>query len=81
MGRVCNLGVVINPAGWAPWSKTADQDHTAHVLFGEYGNTGPSVDTSQRAAFARQLAAPVDIATVLGSSWASQWWVDKTYLV
>ncbi|KAL1893371.1 hypothetical protein Sste5346_006550 [Sporothrix stenoceras] len=74
------LGDVVNPAGWAPWSKAAGQEHTAHVLFGEYGNTGPSSDISQRVSFATQLPRTINIAAVLGSSWNSQWWVDGQYL-
>ncbi|CAK7214580.1 hypothetical protein SBRCBS47491_002193 [Sporothrix bragantina] len=75
------LGSVVNPAGWAPWSKTPENSNTGHVYFGEYGNTGPSSDLSQRAAFSKQLSAPVDMATVLGTSWASQWWADKASYV
>lgn len=75
------LGDVINPAGWAQWSKTAGQDHTAHVLPGELGNTEPSLDTSQRASFAQRLPKLVDITTMLGKSWKIQWWADKDYLV
>lgn len=53
--------------------------HGPHVQPG-LGRASSSPTAVQRAQFSRQLAAPVDVAVVLGRAWATQWWVDRTWL-
>ncbi|MCX6334089.1 MAG: pectinesterase family protein [Bacteroidia bacterium] len=48
----CELGTQIVPAGWSNWSGTT-RDKTAY--YGEYGNTGPGADISQRVPWSHQL--------------------------
>lgn len=48
----CDLGKHIRPEGWHNWGKT-DNEKTARYI--EYGNTGQGADTSQRAAWSKQL--------------------------
>ena len=72
-----NLGAVINAAGWSQWSSS--QPNTDHASFGEYDNTGAGA-SGTRASFATKLSSPVTIASVLGSDYASQPWVDTAYL-
>ena len=67
---------VVNPAGWRVWN-TGDE-RTGHVVFGEYANTGAGA-AGTRAAFATKLAAPVSMASVLGSGYASAAYYDAAY--
>ena len=71
-----SLSDVINAAGWEEWSSS--DPRTDNVEFGEYGNTGDGSDTSDRASFSEVLSAPIDMATVLGSTSAS--FIDSSYL-
>lgn len=71
-----SMTAVINPAGWSVWDST---DPTDNVSFGEYNNTGPGA-SGTRVSFATQLSEPLSIASVLGSDYASQSWVDTSYL-
>lgn len=48
----CQMGSHIQPAGWSNWSGTG-RDKTA--FYGEYANTGPGADVSQRVAWSHQL--------------------------
>ncbi|KAJ5259224.1 pectin methylesterase [Penicillium angulare] len=66
---------IVNAAGWAPWSSALP--NTAHVMFGEYGNTGPG-SQGTRASFATALESPVAIADLLDDDYES--WVDVGYL-
>ncbi|KAK0653671.1 Pectinesterase [Lasiodiplodia hormozganensis] len=71
------LSEVINPAGWAIWSKS--QNNTENVTFAEYGNTGPGAwNDATRAEFSEQLSAPVKIEEVLGANYTL--WVDPKFL-
>jgi pectinesterase len=62
----CELGSHILPSGWSNWSGTT-RDKTA--WFGEFGNTGPGADISQRVSWSHQLtkeaAAEYTIENVL----------------
>ncbi|GAB2283195.1 Probable pectinesterase/pectinesterase inhibitor 51 [Dionaea muscipula] len=50
----CSLGDVIAPAGWLPWSG----DFALSTLYyGEYGNSGPGADLSQRVPWSSQIPA------------------------
>lgn len=69
---------VINPAGWSRWN-APPQERTCCVTFAEYGNTGPGSE-GERAEFSQQLDAPIAREDVLGSDYATQWWVDMKYL-
>lgn len=75
------LGDVIEAAGWSVWSSAAD-GNTGDVTLGEYGNDGPGsvLEEGPRAGFSEQLSAPVSIETVLGAGYASEWWVDLSYM-
>ncbi|OCK76048.1 carbohydrate esterase family 8 protein [Lepidopterella palustris CBS 459.81] len=72
-----SLSAVINSAGWSIWD-TGDE-RTSNVLFGEYDNTGAGA-SGTRASFATKLSAPVGVATILGSGYASEAFVDTAYL-
>ncbi|KAM0460083.1 hypothetical protein ACHAO4_002213 [Trichoderma viride] len=72
-----SLSSVINSAGWHIWN-TGDAQ-TDHVSFGEYGNTGAGA-SGTRASFASKLSSPLAIGSILGSSYASQYYVDTSYL-
>ncbi|KAF8501907.1 carbohydrate esterase family 8 protein [Gautieria morchelliformis] len=71
------LGSHINAAGWKQWSTATP--NTAHVLFGEYGNSGPGASGS-RASFATKLSSDTGfgIANILGSNYGT--WVDTSYM-
>lgn len=69
------LGAIINGAGWEVWG--ASDPRTSGVTFQEYGNQGAGA-SGTRASFAKKIAAPVSISTVLGSGYAS--WADTSYL-
>ena len=68
----------INAAGWSVWQTSNPQ--TNNVLFGEWGNVGPSAwsQSTTRAAFATNLTdaqvAAYDLATFLGSTA----WIDMS---
>lgn len=49
----CELGENLRPEGWKEWRGT--ENHRTARFF-EYKNTGPGADTSQRAAWTRQLS-------------------------
>lgn len=70
------MSAVINSAGWSVWNK--GDERTGNVLFGEYGNTGPGASGS-RAAFAKNLAQPVTMGSILGSGYASAGYYDASY--
>lgn len=72
-----SLSSVINGAGWHIWN-TGDE-RTDHVSFGEYGNVGAGA-SGTRASFATKLSSPLAIGSILGSSYASQHYVDTSYL-
>lgn len=72
------LSDVVKAAGWVQWS--ADTPNTANSYLAEYGNTGAGAATEGRAAFAKQLDAPVTIESILGATWASDSYVDATYM-
>lgn len=67
---------VINAAGWRVWN-TGDE-RTDGVMFGEYDNSGAGA-AGDRASFATTLASAVDIATILGSGYASAAYYDSVY--
>ncbi|XMA15671.1 hypothetical protein WAI453_008462 [Rhynchosporium graminicola] len=69
---------VVNPAGWSQWNATLP--NTAHSYLAEYGNTGPGAARTGRAAFAKQLSAPITIEAVLGPKWKTASYVDTTYM-
>lgn len=73
----CSLSNVINAAGWHVWS-TSDT-RTSNVLFEEYTNTGTGA-SGTRASFSKKISTPIAITTVLGSSYASAYYVDASYL-
>ena len=79
--RVCfqktSLSNVINSAGWHIWS--TDDPNTAHVTFAEHDNTGAGAEGT-RASFATKLSSALKIRGILGSSYASQFYVDTNYL-
>jgi pectinesterase len=72
-----NLGAHINPAGWSIWSTATP--NTDHVLFGEFGNTGPGA-SGTRASFATKLTstAGYTISDILGSDYAT--WTDSSFV-
>ncbi|PVH89875.1 carbohydrate esterase family 8 protein [Cadophora sp. DSE1049] len=72
------LSDVVNAVGWSQWSDATP--NTANSYLAEYGNTGAGAAKTGRAAFAKQLKAPVTIESILGSSWASASYVDTTYM-
>lgn len=72
-----SMSNVINAAGWHIWN-TGDE-RTDHVSLGEYGNSGTGAK-GPRASFASTLKSPLTIGQVLGSSYASQEYVDSSYL-
>jgi len=73
-----HLSSHINPAGWSEWQPATP--NTAHVLFGEFANTGPGVSAGNRSSFATELTSNVgySIADILGSDYAT--WVDTAYM-
>ncbi|EHK24617.1 carbohydrate esterase family 8 protein [Trichoderma virens Gv29-8] len=73
----CSMSNVINGAGWHIWN-TGDE-RTDHVSFGEYSNSGAGA-SGIRASFATKLSSALTIGSILGSSYASQYYVDTSYL-
>ena len=72
-----DLSEIINSKGWHIWND--GDERTDHVSFGEYGNTGDGSEGT-RASFSTQLNEPVAMADVLGSDYASSYWVDTSYI-
>ncbi|KAI8398756.1 hypothetical protein FOFC_19981, partial [Fusarium oxysporum] len=72
-----NMTSVINSKGWSIWN--TGEENTAHVLFGEYGNTGAG-SQGQRASFATKLSSAVSISTVLSGNYASKGFYDASYM-
>jgi len=77
-----SISDVISPAGWSIWN--VGEPNTQNVTFAEFNNTGPgsieATGLAARANFSEQLSAPIAIETVLGENFASEWWVDVSYL-
>lgn len=72
-----SMSGVVNPAGWRVWN--ANDPRTAHVSYGEFGNTGDGArGEDERADFATFLSAPVGMAEVLGSYEGAAWY-DESY--
>ncbi|CAE6514683.1 unnamed protein product [Rhizoctonia solani] len=69
-----NIGSNIVAAGWKNWND--DTPNTAHVFYGEYGNSGAGAWNSKRVSFATKMTSAISIGTVLGSTG----WVDSAYL-
>ncbi|KAM0221172.1 hypothetical protein ACHAPQ_003079 [Fusarium lateritium] len=72
-----SMSSVINSKGWSIWN--TGEENTAHVLFGEYGNTGAGA-SGQRASFATKLSSAVSISTVLSGNYASKGFYDASYM-
>ncbi|TGO44078.1 hypothetical protein BCON_0618g00030 [Botryotinia convoluta] len=74
------LGNNIIAAGWQEWSTSSP--NTDGVTFGEYNNFGPGSvrEEGPRANFSSQLTAPIDITTVLGTSFTSEFYYDASYM-
>ncbi|MCJ1241357.1 hypothetical protein MMC14_009362 [Varicellaria rhodocarpa] len=72
-----SLTNVINSAGWIQWSSSSP--NTADVVLEEYDNTGAGA-SGTRANFSEKINSPIPITTVLGSSYASAFYVDTSYL-
>jgi pectinesterase len=68
---------VIKPVGWSEWSSS--DTRTDNVELAEYRNTGDGA-AGTRADFATTLSEAVVIGDILGSSYASESWVDTSYL-
>jgi len=68
---------VVKPVGWSAWS-TSDA-RTDQVTLAEFGNTGDGA-SGTRADFATTLSSAVVIGDILGSGYASEWWVDTSYM-
>lgn len=69
-----NLGSLIKAAGWDQWSPSSPR--TGDVLIGEYGNSGPGSDTSDRAPFASQLDDSSVAQFEIGNFFESTSWID-----
>ncbi|ETN11461.1 hypothetical protein PPTG_10338 [Phytophthora nicotianae INRA-310] len=72
-----NLSDVINPAGWQQWN---GDNNTANLYFKEFNNIGAGAATDQRVGFSGTLEKPVAITEILGESYESAWWVDKSFM-
>ncbi|KAH6723984.1 pectin lyase fold/virulence factor [Leptodontidium sp. 2 PMI_412] len=72
------LSDVVNAVGWSQWNAATPNTNQSYLA--EYGNTGAGAAKEGRAAFAKQLDAPVTIESILGASWASASYVDSTYM-
>ena len=68
---------VINSAGWIQWS--ASSPNTADVVLEEYDNTGAGA-SGVRANFLQKINSPIAISSILGSSYATTFYVDTNYL-
>jgi pectin methylesterase-like acyl-CoA thioesterase len=67
----CNLGAIISPQGWLPWSA----DFALKTLYyGESGNSGPASTTSQRVTWSTQIPAQqIDTYSVENFIQGDQW--------
>ncbi|KAH7234895.1 family 8 carbohydrate esterase [Fusarium redolens] len=72
-----SMSSVINSKGWSIWN--TGEENTAHVLFGEFDNTGAG-SQGQRASFATKLSSAVSISTVLSGNYASKGFYDASYM-
>ncbi|KAI9646626.1 hypothetical protein NHQ30_004622 [Ciborinia camelliae] len=72
------LGTNIKAAGWETWSSTTS--NTGNVTFGEYNNDGPGSSLTARASFSTALSSAIDITTVLGSDYTSEFYYDASYM-
>ncbi|KAG7383028.1 hypothetical protein PHYPSEUDO_004076 [Phytophthora pseudosyringae] len=72
------LSDVINPLGWSAWDPASPVTNDVH--FREFNNTGAGAATDERVEFSLELKRAVDITTILGEDYASEWWVDTAYL-
>nr|XP_023896785.1 probable pectinesterase/pectinesterase inhibitor 51 [Quercus suber] len=68
-----NLGALLSPQGWLPWS--ADSDFGLKTLYyGESGNTGPGSTPSQRVTWSTQIPAQhIDTYSVENFIQGDQW--------
>lgn len=71
------MSAVIRPAGWSVWS--ADDNHTAHVQFGEFDNRGDGA-VGPRASFATMLSAPVLISDIMAADPAAAGYYDAAFM-
>lgn len=71
------LSAVVNAAGWEQWN-TGDA-RTDDVTFEEYNNSGPGA-SGTRASFSTKLSSAIKVTDILGSSYASAFYVDTSYL-
>ncbi|KAG2506155.1 hypothetical protein BBO99_00009552 [Phytophthora kernoviae] len=71
------LSDVINQEGWTRWDSATSTDN---VYYKEFNNTGAGATPDKRVAFSGQLNAAMDIKTILGENYASEWWIDTKYL-
>ncbi|KAG1687861.1 hypothetical protein DVH05_004591 [Phytophthora capsici] len=71
------LSDVINPLGWSAWDAASS---TNDVHFREFNNKGDGAATDERVDFSLELKKAVDMTTILGEDYESQWWVDEAYL-
>ncbi|EOA13114.1 hypothetical protein CARUB_v10026126mg [Capsella rubella] len=67
----CNLGSLISPDGWMPWSG----DFALKTLYyGEYKNTGPGSDRSNRVPWSSEIPEKhVDVYSVANFIQADEW--------
>lgn len=70
------LGDLINAAGWSVFSSSSPQ--TDDVLFGEYNNSGPGSDLTDRASFAKALSKEEAEAYSLTNWVGDTSWIDMT---
>lgn len=68
------LESLVKAAGWDQWSSSSPR--TDDVLFGEYGNSGPGSDTSDRAPFASQLDDNSVAQFEIGNFFKDTSWID-----
>lgn len=45
------IGSIVNPVGWIAWNSTLDPPPST-ILYGEYKNSGPGSDVTQRVKWA-----------------------------
>ncbi|KAI1869171.1 uncharacterized protein JN550_005801 [Neoarthrinium moseri] len=69
------MSSVVRTEGWTVWDSSTD---TSKVYYGEYANSGDGA-AGTRVSWAKKLSSAVSMATVLGSSYASQGWYDGSY--
>lgn len=80
----CTMGKHITPAGWNNWGNPANEQTT---LYGEYKNSGPGANLSNRVKWSHQLndkeAASYTLATIFNNEGASlpvnpKWYTNQT---